>query len=33
MNEAPNIYSNLSDQTKFKLNKMVKTKEYFNADI
>ena len=33
MNEATNIYSHLSDQTKFRLNETSKTKDYFNAEI
>ena len=33
MNEATNIYSNLSDQIKFRLNEINKTKDYFNAEI
>ena len=31
--ETANIYFNLSDQTKFKLNKINKTKNYFNSEI
>ena len=33
MSEATNIYSNLSYQTKFRLNEINKIKDYFNADI
>ena len=33
MNEAPNIYSNLSDQTKSRLNEINKIKDCFNAEI
>ena len=33
MSEATNIYSNLSNQTKFKLNEINKIKDYFNANI
>ena len=33
MNGATNIYSNLSDQTKFGLNKINKIKLYFNIDF
>ena len=33
MNEAPNIYSNLSDQTKFRLNEINKIKDCFNVEI
>ena len=33
MSEATNIYSNLSDQTKFRSNKINEIKEYFNAEI
>ena len=33
MSEAINIYSNLSDQTKFRLNEINKTKDYFNSEI
>ena len=33
MNEAPNIYSNLSGQTKFRLNQINKIKDGFNAEI
>ena len=32
MSEATNIYSSLSDQTKFGLNE-IKIKDYFNAEI
>ena len=31
--ETANIYFNLSDQTKFRLNKINKTKNYFNSEI
>ena len=31
--ETTNIYFNLSDQTKFRLNKINKTKNYFNSEI
>ena len=33
MSEVTNIYSNLSDQTKFKLNEINKIKDNFNAEI
>ena len=33
MNEATNIYTNLSDETKFRLNEINKMKNYFNAEI
>ena len=33
MNEATNTYSNLNDQTKFRLNEINKIKDYFNAEI
>ena len=33
MSKATDIYSNLSDQTKFRLNKINKIKNYFNAEI
>ena len=33
MSEATNIYSNLSNQTKFRLNEINKIKHYFNANI
>ena len=33
MNEAANIYSNLSDQIKFRLNETNKIKDYFNTEI
>ena len=33
MSEATSIYSNLSDQTKFRLNEINKIKDYFNAEI
>ena len=33
MNEATNRYSNLSDQTKFRLNEIDKTKDHFNVKI
>ena len=33
MSEATNIYSNLSNQTKFRLNEINKMKDYFNANI
>ena len=33
MNQPPSIYSNLSDQTKFRLNKINKIKYYFNAKV
>ena len=33
MSEATNTYSNLSDQTKFRLNEINKIKDYFNAEI
>ena len=32
MCESNNIYSNLSDQTKFRLNEINKNKYYFNAE-
>ena len=32
-NEANNIYSNLSDETKFRLNEINKIKDYFNSEI
>ena len=31
--ETLNKYSNLSDQTKFRLNEINKTKDYFNSKI
>ena len=31
--ETLNKYSNLSDQTKFRLNKIIKFEEYFNSEI
>ena len=31
--EAANTYSNLSDQTKFRLNEIKKIKKYFNSEI
>ena len=31
--EITNTYSNLSDQTKFRLNEISKIKEYFNPEI
>ena len=31
--EATKTYSNLSDQTKFRLNKTNKIKDYFNSQI
>ena len=31
--ETLNTYSNLSDQTKFRLNEINKTKDYFNSEI
>ena len=31
--EATNTYSNLSDQTKFRLNEIYKIKDYFNSEI
>ena len=33
MNERTNIYSNLSDQTKFRLKKINKIEDYFNTEI
>ena len=30
---ATNTYSNLSDQTKFRLNEIYKIKDYFNSEI
>ena len=33
MSEATNIFPNLSDQTKFRLNKVNKIKDYFNSQI
>ena len=33
MSEVTNIYSNLSDQTKFKLNEINKIKDNFTAEI
>ena len=33
MNKATNMYSNLSDQTKFRLNEINKIKDYFNSKI
>ena len=33
MSEATDTYSNLSDQTKFRLNEINKIKDYFNAEI
>ena len=33
MSEATNNYSNLSDQTKFRLNEINKIKDYFNGEI
>ena len=33
MSEATNIYLNLSNQTKFRLNEINKMKDYFNANI
>ena len=33
MNEAVNIYSNLSDKIKFRLNETNKIKDYFNTEI
>ena len=33
MNQAPNIYPNLSGQTQFRLNKVSKLKDYFIAEI
>ena len=33
MSEVINIYSNLSDQTKFKLNEINKIKDNFTAEI
>ena len=33
MNQPPSIYSNLSDQTKFRLNKINKIKYYSNAKV
>ena len=33
MIEITNIYPNLSDQTKFKLNGINKVKDYFNSEI
>ena len=31
--ETLNKYSNLSDQTKFRLNEIIKFEEYFNSEI
>ena len=31
--ETTNIYSNLSDQTKLKLDEVSKTQDYFNSEI
>ena len=33
MNERTNIYSNLSDQTKFRLKEINKIEDYFNTEI
>ena len=33
MKEAINIYTNLSDQTKFRLNEINEIKYYFNAEF
>ena len=33
MSEATNIYSNLWNQTKFRVNEINKIKDYFNAQI
>ena len=33
MGEAPSMYSNLSNQTQFRLNKINKVKDYFMAEI
>ena len=33
MNETINIHSNLSDQTKFGLNKINKVEDYFTTEI
>ena len=33
MNKIINIYSNLSDQTKSRLNEINKVKDYFNLEI
>ena len=33
MNKTINIYSNLSDQTKSRLNEINKVKDYFNLEI
>ena len=33
MNEAANVYSNLSDKIKFRLNETNKIKDYFNTEI
>ena len=32
MSEATNIYSSLSNQTKFRLNEINKIKDYFNSE-
>ena len=33
MSEVTNTYSNLSNETKFRLNEINKIKDYFNAEI
>ena len=33
MNEITNVYSSLSDQTKFRLNEINKIKDYFNSEV
>ena len=33
MNKGTNIYSNLSDQNKIKVNEINKVKDYFNLEI
>ena len=33
MNETTNVYSSLSDQTKFRLNEINKIKDYFNSEV
>ena len=33
MSESTNVYSNVSDQTKFKLNEINKIRNYFNSEI
>ena len=33
MSESTNVYSNVIDQTKFKLNEINKIRNYFNSEI